>query len=431
MSASAVRNAAGETVAAVAAFWDVTDRKAADEHLQEALRSAQQLRASAERANLAKDEFISTVSHELRTPLNTIRLWSRMFASGMVRDADVVQGGRMVDRAALAQQQLIDDLLDISRMESGQLRLARRDTPLIETLEAAIEAVRALAESRHITLTAELGAEIGTVNIDPDRVQQIVWNLLANAVKFTPDRGYIGVRSRRQDGTVEIEVIDSGIGIRPEFLPHVFDRFRQGDMGTTRRYAGLGLGLAIARQLAELHGGTITAHSDGEGRGAKFTVYLPLERRPGASDAEQLVSPLRPGDLRDIEVLLVEDDSMTRETTARLLEQAGAQVRSVDSAEHARNALAARRADIIVADIGMAEEDGYALLGSVRRTEAGEGLGRIPAIAVTAFARREDRARALAAGFDDHLSKPLDPARLVHAIRQMVHRTASPAGKDP
>jgi two-component system CheB/CheR fusion protein len=421
MSAAPVRNAAGEAVAAVTAFWDITDRKAADEHLQQALHSARQLRTTAERANLAKDEFISTVSHELRTPLNTIRLWSRMFASGMVREGDVVNGGKMIDRAALAQQQLIDDLLDVSRMASGQLRINRRDTALITTLQAAIEAVQPLAISRRIALTAELSPEIGTVNIDPARIQQIAWNLLANAVKFTPDGGHVEVRAKRQDGTVEIEVTDNGVGIRQEFLTHVFDRFRQGEMGTSRRYAGLGLGLAIAKQLAELHGGTITAGSDGEGRGAKFTVYLPLERCQSPSEAEQLADESLHGqDLRGIEVLLVEDDSMAREATARLLEQAGAQVRAVDSAEHARSALAARRPNIIVADIGMAEEDGYMLLGSVRRTEEEQGLERIPAIAVTAFARSEDRQRALAAGFDDHLPKPLDPARLLNTITQMV-----------
>lgn len=420
MSAAPVRNSVGAAVAAVAAFWDVTDRKAADEHLQETLRSAQQLRATAERANLAKDEFISTVSHELRTPLNTIRLWSRMFASGAVHERDVVEGGKMVDRAALAQQQLIDDLLDVSRMATGQLRLARRDAVLISVLEAALDAVRPLAVNRQITLTAELSPEIGTVNIDPDRIQQIMWNLLANAVKFTPDGGRVEVRSRRHEGTVEIEVIDSGAGIRPEFLPHVFDRFRQGDMGTARRYAGLGLGLAIAKQLAELHGGTITALSEGEGRGAKFTVYLPLEKRQRIAESEQIADFSGREDLRGIEVLLVEDDSLAREATARLLEQAGAQVRSVDSAARARSALAARRPDIIVGDIGMAEEDGYSLLASIRRTEEEQGLPRIPAIAVTAFARSEDRQRALATGFDEHLPKPLDPKRLVYTVARMA-----------
>jgi two-component system CheB/CheR fusion protein len=249
MSAAPILDATGEAVAAVATFWDITDRKVTDHNLHEALQAAQQLRTTAERANRAKDEFISTVSHELRTPLNTIRLWSRMFLSGTIRAQEVVEGGRMVERAALAQQQLIDDLLDVSRMAAGQLRLALRDAPLVSVVENAIEAVRPLAARHQIVLAAELSPEVGTVCVDPARIQQVIWNLLANAVKFTPAGGRVAIHVRRQDGTVEIEVTDTGIGIRPEFLPHVFDRFRQGNAGAARRYGGLGLGLAIAMQF--------------------------------------------------------------------------------------------------------------------------------------------------------------------------------------
>jgi signal transduction histidine kinase len=266
---------------------DQTERKESDARLQEALRSARQLRARAEGANRAKDEFISTVSHELRTPLNTIRLWSRIFVDGKAQAHHIVEGGKAIDRAALAQQQLIDDLLDVSRMASGHLRLAKRDTMLIDAVEAAVEAIHPLADSRRIDLTTDLSAEVGIVHIDPDRIQQVVWNLLANAVKFTPEGGRVHVRVARVDGTVEIEVRDTGIGIREEFLPHVFDRFRQAEQGASRRFAGLGLGLAIAKQLIELQGGTIAAQSEGEGRGATFTIYLPLERRTdSASEAE-------------------------------------------------------------------------------------------------------------------------------------------------
>jgi two-component system, chemotaxis family, CheB/CheR fusion protein len=421
MSAARILDAAGKAVAAVATFWDITDRKVTDHNLHEALQAAQQLRTTAERANRAKDEFISTVSHELRTPLNTIRLWSRMFLSGTIRAQDVVEGGRMVERAALAQQQLIDDLLDVSRMAAGQLRLTLRDAPLIAVVENAIEAVRPLAARHQIALAAELSPEVGTVCIDSGRIQQVIWNLLANAVKFTPEGGRVAIHMRRQDGTVEIEISDTGVGIRPEFLPHVFDRFRQGNAGANRRYGGLGLGLAIAKQLTELHGGTITAHSEGEGHGATFTVHLPLERR---FDAAALPTPpaTKPdaNALQGIDVLLVEDDAMAREATRRLLEQYGAVVRAASSAALAREAFEHRRPDVIVADIAMPDEDGYALLAQLRRLEESQRTTHVPALALTAFARREDRERALAAGFDEHLTKPVDAERLVSLLTQWM-----------
>jgi CheY-like chemotaxis protein/two-component sensor histidine kinase len=332
----------------------------------------------------------------------------------------------MIDRAALAQQQLIDDLLDVSRMATGQLRLALRDTALVSVVENAIEAVRPLAAAHRIALTAELSPEVGTVYIDPDRIQQVIWNLLANAVKFTHDGGRVEIHLRRQNGTVEIEVADSGIGIRPEFLPHVFDRFRQGNAGAARRYGGLGLGLAIAKQLTELHGGTITAHSDGEGHGAAFTVHLPLERRFTATSLPA-PPPTKPdaSTLQGVDLLLVEDDPMAREATARLLEQYGAVVRAVGSAALAREAFEHRRPDMIVADIGMPDEDGCALLAQLRRVEEQQRSVRVPAIAVTAFARTEDRERALAAGFDEYLTKPVEAERLVRLLKQWVREARS------
>lgn len=248
---SAVRDRFGTLQGYVKIMRDQTEKRATGMRLEEALQAARQLQAKAEGANRAKDDFISTVSHELRTPLNTIRLWSRMFASGKVQGTDVVEGGKMVDRAALAQQQLIDDLLDVSRMASGQLRLNPRDTSLVQVVQTAIDTMRPLAEDRRITLNAELSPEAGRVRADPDRLQQVVWNLLNNSVKFTPPGGRIDVRMQRRTETVQIEVSDNGKGIRADFLPHVFERFRQAQMGTTRSYAGLGLGLAIAKQIIE------------------------------------------------------------------------------------------------------------------------------------------------------------------------------------
>jgi two-component system CheB/CheR fusion protein len=413
------RDAQGKLRGFVKIMRDQTERRGIDARLQEALQSAQQLRVRAEGANRAKDEFISTVSHELRTPLNTIRLWSRMLVSGTVQGEDVVKGGQIIDRAALAQQQLIDDLLDVSRIATGYLRLVMRDTRMTDAIEGAIDAIRPLAESHQIALTIDLSDQVGVVRIDPDRIQQVVWNVLANAVKFTPERGGVEVRSRRVEGTVEIEISDTGVGISPEFLPHVFDRFRQADASSTRRHGGLGLGLAIAKQLVELHGGTIGVRSEGEGRGATFTIYLPLERHFVASGEGPVEAPPRDR-LRGIRVLLVEDESMAREATARLLEQSGAQVRGVSSAAQAREALASQRPDVIVADIGMAGEDGYTLLAGLRRTEQAQSLPRLPAIAVTAFARSEDRQRALSAGFDEHLPKPVEPEQLIHALMKLA-----------
>jgi two-component system CheB/CheR fusion protein len=429
MSAAPICNESGDTIAAVAAFWDVTERKAVDERLQAALQSAQQLRTTAERANRTKDEFISTVSHELRTPLNTIRLWSRMFLSGKAREQDVTDGAGMIDRAALAQQQLIDDLLDVSRMASGQLRLTMREASLAKVVENAIDAVRPLAASRELSLTSDLDPNVGIVRIDPDRIQQVVWNLLANAVKFTREGGRVAVQLRRANGTVEIEVADTGIGIEPQLLPHVFDRFRQGQSGSDRRYGGLGLGLAIAKQLAELHGGTVTAQSDGEGRGATLTVHLPLERIAPADTTWAIKSDLLPegsqvpaGALQDVDALLVEDDPLAREATRRLLAQYGATVRAVGSAGEAREALERRRPDVIVADVGMPDEDGYMLIAQLRRVEQEQRTPRVPAIAVTAFARSEDRERALAAGFDAHLAKPVEPEQLIGLLTQSMLR---------
>src|SRR6185437_4418194 len=258
--------------------------------------------------NSAKDEFISTVSHELRTPLNTIRLWSRMFLNGQVADHDVIKGAGMMDRAALAQQQLIDNMLDVSRMAAGQLRLDLREGPLLPALQSAIESVRPIAASRHIALAVDLDARVGIVRADPDRIQQILWNLLSNAVKFTPDGGRIEVRTHRDDCTVEIQVSDTGCGIRAAFLPYIFERFRQGEPGAARRYGGLGLGLFIARELAELHGGTISAHSEGEGRGARFRVLLPLEPKSGSQSEASSERVDTASTLERLDVLVVEDD---------------------------------------------------------------------------------------------------------------------------
>lgn len=413
--------AAGEHLELERASHDLQHRvvglEFANARLQQALDTSEARRAEAERANRSKDEFIATVSHELRTPLNTIRLWSHMLAKGKLSAGDAAKGVRVLERSALAQQQLIDDLLDLARMSRGQLRVELRNMRLAAAVESAITQTMPLAQARQVRLAADLAGGSGMVHADADRIQQVAWNLLTNAVKFTPAGGRVDVWLHRADDCMELEVRDTGIGIEPQFLPFVFDRFRQGAMGTERRHGGLGLGLAIAKQLVELHGGTICAESRGPGQGALFRVCLPLAR--AASETRESARPRRtPGlaDLSKIEVLLVDDEPSAREALARLFEQHGAVVRAVGSCAAAREAVTLHRPDVIVADIGMPGEDGYSLLRSLYGEEQKRHERRIPALAVTAFARLEDRQQALAAGFDDHLPKPVDPDLLVRAV---------------
>jgi CheY-like chemotaxis protein/anti-sigma regulatory factor (Ser/Thr protein kinase) len=344
-----------------------------------------------------------------------------MLAQGSVPPEQAKDGVLMVERAAIAQAQLIDDLLDVSRMASGKIRLALRETQLSKAIQDAVESVRPVADGRRVRLEAQLGPEVGIVRVDPDRIQQVVWNLLTNAVKFTPSGGEVKVGLRRVRDDIEITVRDTGIGIRAELLPFIFERFRQADSSTTRQHGGLGLGLAIANQLVQLHGGDITAASEGEGRGSLFIVRLPnLRRLPAFHRDDPLVAGSEPRDLTGCDVLLVEDQESTREATAMLLQQAGAQVRAVDSAAAAREAFAIRPPQLVIADVGLAGEDGYMLIRALRRMEVEKSSTPVVAVAVTAFAAPEDRKRALAAGFDDHVPKPLDPERFIVVLANLL-----------
>ena len=402
---------------------DNTERRAADQKLQKALRESEAIRATVESANQAKDEFISTVSHELRTPLNSIRLWARMLGSGRVPHEEWDEGIRVIDRSALSQQQLIDDLLDVSRMASGKLRLAPRETRLAHAIKGAVQAVMPSAAARKVEINARFDEQVGVVRADPDRIQQVVWNLLTNAVKFTPAGGHVDLDLRRDSRDVLIVVKDTGIGIRADFLPHVFDRFRQAEASTTRQHGGLGLGLAIAKQLVELHGGKITVESEGDGRGAQFAVRLPLPPISGDA-AEDLPDQRNSIDeaLRRMRVLLLEDDAATREATCRLLELHGADVQAVSTAAAARDAYLTQQPVLMVCDIGLPGEDGFSFIQQIRHIERDQKLSRVPAIAVTAFARTEDRQRALDAGFDEHLPKPLNTDALIAWIQQQRSR---------
>jgi signal transduction histidine kinase len=402
-------------------------------------------------ANRLKDEFLATLSHELRTPLHSILGWVQLLRAGGLDGEEMQTGLETIERSARAQNQLIKDLLDVSRIITGKMRIDPRPVQPSAIVSAAIDAVRPAAEAKGITLSAELDRFAGPVNADPDRLQQIAWNLLTNAIKFTPRGGRVDVRVARVEGSARLTVRDTGIGIERNFLPHLFERFRQADSSTTRSYGGLGLGLALVRHLAELHGGTVEAASDGPGKGAEFAVALPLvgvaaggSSRPSAESASaEAVGPRRSdgperaagpqgaeaggkpprsaGPLAGVTVLVVDDDPDARALVERLLRRGGAEVTAAGSAEEAMALIDRRPPDVLVSDIGMPGEDGVALIRRVRSLDPERG-GRIPAAALTAFAREEERNRALAAGFQRHLAKPVEPGELTAAVAALAGR---------
>jgi len=395
-------------------------------------REKERLYQEAVRANRMKDEFLATISHELRTPLTSILGWSEMLASGRLAPAMVERAVGTIDRNARAQAQIIEDLLDISRIVSGKLRLDVREMDVAEPVAAAVEAVRPAAVARDVELQLAAAPDIGCVRADPDRLQQVVWNLVANAVKFTGRGGRVDVSMQRGDGFVEIRVRDTGRGIAPEFLPRLFDRFSQVDASSTREHGGLGLGLSIVRHLVEMHGGTVRAVSDGLGQGSEFTVRLPFSttsdapsERRGADDTRDVATapppPPPPGDdaLIGCHVLLVEDDADSRAMLGAVLEAHGAAVTACPGAEEALQVLARIDADIVVSDIGMPRMDGYAFIHALREWERTNGRDAVPAVALTAYARSEDRTRALAHGFQMHVAKPVQPSELVTIVRTL------------
>ncbi len=394
---------------------------------QELLTRERAARDEAERLSALKDEFLATLSHELRTPLNAILGWASMLQRGSRDDETTRRGLETIERNARAQGQLIDDLLDMSRIISGNLRL---DVQLIEpekVVEAAIATVHPAAAAKKIDLRVDglrRPKEMrGTVLADPARLQQVMWNLLSNAVKFTPNGGMVQVMLDRDGQEVVIRVADSGIGIAPDFLPYVFDRFRQQDASITRKHGGLGLGLSIARQLVELHGGTIGVSSPGMHAGTTFTVRLPLaEAQAQASQPQTPDSPAqaaRHGDLAGVKVLLVDDAADTLDVLQQILQHSGATIMAASSAGKALALLEREQPDVIVSDIGMPDVDGFELIRRIRRRSAGAG-GAIPAIALTAFTRQDDRQKAMQAGFNDYLAKPVEPGSLVAHIAQVV-----------
>jgi signal transduction histidine kinase/CheY-like chemotaxis protein len=395
----------------------------------EILRREQAARADAEAANRVKDEFLSTLSHELRTPLTSIIGWTNLMRAGKVRGEVQAQALETIERNAHIQSRLIDDLLDLSRIISGKLLLETREVELASVVSNAIEVVRPAANAKGIRLAYECEPGANTIAGDSARLQQVAWNLLSNAVKFTPDGGEVRVRLARDGARVRLTVGDTGKGIPAEFLPHVFDRFRQADSATTRAYGGLGLGLAIVRHLAELHGGAVQAESEGEGRGSTFSVTFPLAQAasacgpagPAAEASGQ--GAARAEGLAGVRVLVVDDEQDTRGLITTVITQSGAEVASCASAGEALEKLKTWRPHILMSDIGMPGEDGYALIRQVRALPAERG-GRTPAAALTAYARDEDRTRALAAGYQLHIAKPFSPADLLAAVADLQTQVA-------
>ena len=437
LTVSPIKDETGKVIGASKVLRDITRQKKIEAEREQALRERDDLlkreqhaREQAEIASRSKDEFLGLLSHELRTPLNAILGWTRLLSTHALDETASAQALETIDRNAKLQARLIDDMLDVSRIISGKLRLDAQPVDLTSVITAAVETLRPAAEAKSIRFYTTLDFGTGSVLGDPMRLQQVIWNLVSNAVKFVPRGGSVRVSVRRVNSHVEIVVGDSGPGIDPDFLPFVFDRFRQGNSSPDKRYGGLGLGLSIVKQLAELHGGTVEAANAEEG-GAIFTVKLPVM---AVKRATQLVTERsatagvtsngdlsfdRPPDLAGIKVLAVDDEADARTLLSAMFKQCGATVETCASAAEAIRMIEEFDPDVLVSDIGMPGEDGYSLIKKIRDAEKKTG-GRLPAVALTAFARTEDRFAALTAGFNMHVPKPVEPAELALVISRLV-----------
>jgi len=380
-------------------------------------------RAEAERANRMKDEFLATVSHELRTPLNAILGWSHVLRAGKPDEATVARALEVIERNAQTQAQLIEDILDASRVIAGNLRLNRGPVDLAVVINAVIDSVRLTAEAKAIQLGVILDPSARRLQGDASRLQQVVWNLLANAIKFTSPGGRVDVRLERADGRAQITVRDTGEGVAAEFLPFIFDRFRQADSTITRRHGGLGLGLAIVRHLVELHDGTVAAESAGEGYGTAFIVRLPLAESGEGARPGPAASGGSPPALQGMQILVVDDDRDALDVLTLVLTEAGAAVRTAASATEALGLLRWIRPDVLVSDLAIPDEDGYSLIRNLRAMERESGR-ETPAIALTAYVRVQDRARAVAAGFNIFVEKPVDPDELIAVLAGIAESRA-------
>jgi PAS domain S-box-containing protein len=430
ITVSPVRDSTGRIVGASKIARDVTERQRMEEERANLLVREQQAREEAETLNRTKDELLATVSHELRTPLNAIFGWAHVLQSAGGDEAVHTRAVNAILRSAAAQARLVEDLLDFSRTISGRMRLDFEPTDLNVVIEAALEAVRPAAGAKEIELVTALDRSLGTMMGAPDRMQQVIWNLVMNAVKFTPQGGRVKVSVRRTSHSVDVVVEDTGEGIAPDLLPHVFEAFRQADSSTTRAHGGLGLGLALVRQLVELHGGQVRAESRGKGRGSTFTVTLPLAisrpalpERAGARSEREESAPQK--NLRGVRVLVVDDDPESLDVAATVLRVAGAEVRTASGAFGAYELIQFWQPNVVVTDLAMPGEDGFGLLRAMRTAFAGRRL-EVPIVALTAYGTTENRTRALQAGFDLYLTKPINPRELTDALAGVVARRTSP-----
>jgi len=410
---------------------DISRQKELEAQREFLLEAERDARAVAERASRMKDEFLATLSHELRTPLSTILGWTHLLTRRENADPELAKAIAVIERSAKAQARLIEELLDVSRITSGNLQLDIKPVSVSSLLDAVASSVKPAADARSVGLLCDVDGGIGELQADGHRLQQVVWNLASNAIKFTPAGGYVILSARRDGAQLELSVIDTGEGIAADFLPHVFERFRQADGSEARLHGGLGLGLAIVRQIVELHGGTVRAESKGLGHGARFTVLLPMAAsRPAApllptvADGESPAPSSTDGtaDLTGVRILLVDDEADGREMIAKMLESRGALVDSAASAVEALSRLDGSTADVLISDIGMPRIDGYELMRRVRRSPDGR-LRDIPSIALTAFARPEDAEKADSAGFHLHLAKPVEPTQLFESVDALIGRT--------
>ncbi|HZS07984.1 MAG TPA: response regulator [Blastocatellia bacterium] len=435
VSNSPLRDGQGNVIGYIGISADITERKRGEEERERLLAREQAARAEAEAASRAKDEFLATVSHELRTPLNAMLGWIYLMRTGRLDPATTERAVETIERNTRLQAQLIEDLLDVSRIIAGKLKLNVRPTDISSLIVAAIESLRLAAESKGIECRFFPDPNVGVATCDPGRIQQVIWNLLSNAIKFTPQGGRVTIQLTRRNQQAVITVSDTGQGVSPDFLPYVFERFRQADSTATRVHGGIGLGLSIVRHLVELHGGTVAAESDGPDKGATFTVTLPLVQVRNAecgmrndeieaSAGESAICNLQSAILDGLRVLVVDDDFDVRELLTTLLGKCHVNVMAVASASEALRAIREQKPDVLVSDIAMPGEDGYALIGQLRQLSPESG-GHIPAVALTAYARSEDRTKVLAAGFQAHLSKPVEPTELTEVVANLARAARS------
>jgi PAS domain S-box-containing protein len=422
------QNESGRAVRLIAAMTDITRLKQAAREREQLLRLEQTARKQAESANRLKDEFLATLSHELRTPITPILGWTQLLRNRTADATFLDRGLTVIEQNAKSQAKLIDELLDVSRIVTGKMQLKIQNVQAHNIIQTVVDSVQPAADGKGIRLETSVDRSKTHIAADPDRLQQVIWNLLSNAIKFTPPGGVIRVSSETTANEIRIVVSDTGEGIAPEFLPHVFERFTQADSTNVRVHGGLGVGLAIVRYIVELHGGTVTVESPGKGAGSTFTVIIPARATLSARGKKAKRISKAPTSLTGVRLLVVDDEPHTKELLALVLQQEGAVVSTAESVAEALQMLEVESPDILISDIAMPSENGYDLLQKLRRMEALSDRRRVPAIALTAFAQEDDRRRAFEAGFDMHLSKPVESEKLISAILELAARYLGKAG---